>query len=95
MFLFDSLIVNGIRFVLDKVAHAVDSEVGDVDRLREELLAAHSRFDLGEIDADELAAVEARVIPLLREARREAADAIAGMSAVGADVRFVSDDDDE
>jgi hypothetical protein len=63
----DSLLVGGLRFVLDKVAQAVDRELQNPERLREELLEAQLRHELGEIDAGELAAIEAGVLARLRE----------------------------
>jgi hypothetical protein len=63
----DRLFVGGLRFVLDKIAQAVDRELQNPERLREELLAAQMRHELGEIDAAELAAIEADLVARLRE----------------------------
>ena len=49
MFLLDTLLIGGIRFVLDKVAAAVDTELNDDTALREQLLAAQMRVELGEM----------------------------------------------
>ena len=78
MFILDSLLVGGIRFVLDKVAAAVDQELNDADRLREELLAAQMRYELGEIGDDEFAALEADLLARIRElkARQQGDDAL-------------------
>ena len=35
MFLLDSLLIGGLRFVLDKVAAAVDTELNDVFQVQE------------------------------------------------------------
>ena len=43
MFILDSLLIGGMRFVLDKVAAAVDTEMNDDTALREQLLAAQMR----------------------------------------------------
>jgi hypothetical protein len=67
----DRLLIGGLRFVLDKVAAAVDSELDDPARLREELLAAQMRHELGEIDDRELAELEAELLPRLRRLREE------------------------
>jgi hypothetical protein len=67
--LLDSLLVGGIRFVLDKVATAVDQEMNDEGRLREELLAAQMRYELGEMSDEEFADFEADVLARLREIR--------------------------
>jgi hypothetical protein len=69
MFLLDSLLVGGLRFVLDKVAAVVDSELNDDTALREQLLAAQMRVDLGEITQDEFDALEAEILARLREIR--------------------------
>ena len=46
----DTLLVGGLRFVLGKIAAAVDAELTDDTVWREELLAAQMRLELGEID---------------------------------------------
>ena len=75
MLIVDRMLVGGIRFVLGKVAAAVDAELNDDSRLREELLAAQMRLELGEISQDEFAAFEADVLARLREIReRQRAD---------------------
>jgi len=42
----DSLLIGGIKFVLGKIVQAVDAEMNDEGRLREELLAAQMRLEL-------------------------------------------------
>ena len=69
MFLLDSLLIGGIRFVLDKVAAAVDTELNDDTALREQLLAAQMRLELGELTQEEFDTVEADVVARLREIR--------------------------
>lgn len=69
MFILDSLFVGGIRFVLDKVAAAVDTELNDDAALREQLLAAQMRAELGEISQEEFAKLEADILTRLREIR--------------------------
>jgi hypothetical protein len=65
----DKMLIGGIKFVLGKVAAAVDAELNDDTRLREELLAAQMRLELGEITAEEFAALESEVLVRLREIR--------------------------
>ena len=79
MFLLDSLLIGGLRFVLDKVAAAVDSELNDDGALRDELLAAEMRLELGEITPPEFDAVEKDILARLREIRdrRQGGDAAA------------------
>jgi hypothetical protein len=86
----DSLLFGGIRFVLDKLATVVDGEMNDETSLREELLAVQMRFELGEIEEDELAATEAEIMARLREIRaeREGNAGSSGTRVVGVDVTF-------
>jgi gas vesicle protein GvpG len=63
----DKLLVKGIRFVLDKVIQAADQEFNDASSLREQLLQAQMRRELGEISEEELAQVEADIVDRLRE----------------------------
>jgi Gas vesicle protein G len=65
----DKILIGGIKFVLGKVAAAVDAELNDDTRLREELLAAQMRLELGEISAAEFAQLEAEMLGRLREVR--------------------------
>jgi hypothetical protein len=69
MFLLDSLLVGGLRFVLDKVAAAVDTELNDDTALREQLLAAQMRLELGEISQKEFEVIETDLLARLREIR--------------------------
>ncbi|MFL6197811.1 MAG: gas vesicle protein GvpG [Thermoanaerobaculia bacterium] len=69
MLILDSLLVGGIRFVLDKVAAAVDQEMNDEGRLREELLAAQMRYELGEISDEDFLEFQDDVLLRLREIR--------------------------
>jgi hypothetical protein len=65
----DRMLVGGIKFVLGKVAAAVEAELNDDSHLREELLAAQMRFELGEIGDEELRALEADLLARLRVIR--------------------------
>ena len=69
MFILDSLLVGGLRFVFDKIAAAVDTELNDDSALREQLLAAQMRMELGEISQVEFDALEADILERLREIR--------------------------
>jgi hypothetical protein len=72
----DTLLIGGIKFVLGKVAAAVDAELNDDTHLREELLAAQMRLELGEITEAEFAAAERELLDAIRAVRegRERAD---------------------
>ena len=81
MFILDSLLIGGIRFVLDKVAAAVETELNDDTALREQLLAAQMRVELGEMTEAEFAGLEADIIARLREIReRRQGNEAAGLS---------------
>jgi hypothetical protein len=69
MIILDTLLIGGLRFVLDKVATAVDAELNDDTALREQLLAAQMRLELGEIGQPEFDLLEADVLARLREIR--------------------------
>ena len=66
MFILDSLLIGSLRFVLDKVAAAVESEMQDDTVLREQLLEAQMRLELGEITDDEFAAIETDLLERIR-----------------------------
>ncbi|HET8646824.1 MAG TPA: gas vesicle protein GvpG [Vicinamibacteria bacterium] len=100
MILLDSLLLGGIRFVLDKLATAVDRELNDETHLREQLLDAQMRLELGEIGEEEFARLEADVLARLREVRerqRGASDGLAGgdYKVTGVEATFVGDEHDE
>jgi hypothetical protein len=69
VFILDSLLVGGLRFVLDKVALAVDQEANDEGAIRETLLDAQMRLELGELSEKEFSAIESDLIKQLRDAR--------------------------
>ncbi len=69
MLLFDKLLIGGVRFVLDKLAVSVDGELNDDTRLREELLAAQMRVELGEMSQEAFEALEDEVLARIREIR--------------------------
>jgi predicted dinucleotide-utilizing enzyme len=95
MFLLDTLLVNGISFVLDKVATIADQELNDPVRQRERLLEAQLKLESGEIGEDEFAAIEADVFARIREikARTQPADTIVDEEHRVAGVEITIDDD--
>ncbi len=66
MFILDTILIGGLRFVFDKIATAVDSELDDDSHLREQLLAGQMRLELGEISEAEYDALEADLHDRLR-----------------------------
>jgi Gas vesicle protein G len=102
MFLLDTLLIGGLRFVLDKVASAAEQELDDVDRLREELLAAQMRVELGEMREEDFADFERDILSrmrAIREAREgETATGVVGkrgtLRVTGVEATFGGDEDE-
>jgi hypothetical protein len=67
MLIIDNLIIAGVRFVLDKVAAAVETEMNDDSVLRERLLEAQMRVELGEMTQEEFDVFEDDVLARIRE----------------------------
>ena len=67
MLIIDSLIISGVRFVLDKVAAAVETEMNDDSTLRQHLLEAQMRLELGEMTQQEFDDFEADIVARIRE----------------------------
>ncbi len=95
MFLLDSLLVNGIQFVLDKIATVADNELNDPQRQQERLLEAQLRLENGEIDDATFAEVEADVFARIREikARTQPQESIVDEEHRVAGVEITVDDD--
>ena len=96
MLIIDRMLVGGIKFVLGKIAAAVDSELNDDSKLREELLAAQMRLELGELSAEEFTALERDVLGRLREIRerRKGKEPDAGeMKVTGIEATAYSDEE--
>jgi hypothetical protein len=92
--LIDSLLIGGIRFVFDKLAQAVDAELTDDTVLREELLAAQMRLELGEITEEEFAETEASLLRRIREVREKhtATPAAGELRIAGVDAEFAGEE---
>ena len=69
MFILDTILVGGLRFVFDKIAAAVDTELNDDTHLRDQLLAAQMRVELGEMSPSAFDEFEADILARLREIR--------------------------
>jgi hypothetical protein len=67
MFILDSLLIGSLRFVLDKVVAAAEAEMQDDAALRDRLLEAQMRLELGEISGEEFAEIERDVLVAIRE----------------------------
>jgi hypothetical protein len=89
----DTLLIGGFTFVLRRIAEAVDAQLEDVDTLREDLLAAQMRLELGEITEAEFAEVERTVLERLRELRQRSeaeGGAAAGLRVTGVEAITVA-----
>jgi hypothetical protein len=69
MLIVDSLLISGIRFVLDKVAAAVETEMNDDSALRQQLLEAQMRVELGEMTQGEFDTLETDLLARIRDIR--------------------------
>ena len=67
MFILDSLLIGSLRFVLDKIVQAAENEAQDDSALRDMLLEAQMRLELGEITQDEFSEIEREVVTAMRE----------------------------
>lgn len=67
MLIIDSLIISGVRFVLDKVAAAVETELNDDSVLRDRLLDAQMRVELGEMTQAEFDELEVEILARIRD----------------------------
>jgi gas vesicle protein GvpG len=67
MFILDSLLVGSLRFVLDKIVAAAEAEAQDDSALREQLLEAQMRLELGEISEEAFVALETDLLARIRE----------------------------
>src|SRR5688500_17739562 len=65
----DDLLLGAFRFVLSRLAEAVDAELTDDRVYREELLAAQMRVELCEISEEEFAEIEKDLLAKIREVK--------------------------
>lgn len=97
MLIIDSLLISGIRFVLDKVAAAVETEMNDDAVLRERLLDAQMRVELGEMSQEEFDQLEVDILARIREIKArqrggEVAISPADMKVTGIEATFEGDE---
>jgi len=67
MFILDSLMISGIRWALETALTAAEAEMNDDSVLREQLLEAEMRREMGEISDDEFQEIEADLLGRIRE----------------------------
>jgi len=80
MFFLDSLLIGGLRFVLDKLVAVAQAELQDDTVLRERLLNAQMRLELGELTNEEFTEIERDVFDRIRERRGAQPSAISMVS---------------
>lgn len=69
MFLLDSLLIDGLKFVMDKLLQVAEAELNDDTVIRERLLDAQMRLEQGELSLEEFTEIEQDVFARLREIR--------------------------
>jgi hypothetical protein len=93
MFLLDSLLIGGLRFVLDKVAAVAEQELESVDSLNRALVEAQFQLEEGAISEEEFAAAERALLARLRELKRDAPSQLADADSFDG-IEVTVDDDD-
>jgi hypothetical protein len=93
----DSLLISGVRFVLDKLAAAVETELNDDGALREQLLAAQMRLELGELGQEDFDEIEADLLARIRDIKArqrggESAISPRDMKVTGIEATFEGDE---
>jgi hypothetical protein len=96
VFILDSLLIDGLGFVFDKIRVAADAEEDDEAGLREALLEGQTQLESGEMSEDAYAALERDILERLGAARRRRQGepiSVANSRVTGVDVQFTGDDD--
>jgi hypothetical protein len=70
MFILDSLMIAGIRWALETALTAAEAEMNDDSVLREQLLEAEMRREMGEISDEEFQEMEADLLARIREIKQ-------------------------
>lgn len=70
MFLLDSLMISGIQWAMKTVVAAAEAEMNDDSVLREQLLEAEMRREMGEISNEEFGEIEATLLGRIREIKQ-------------------------
>jgi hypothetical protein len=95
VFILDTLLIGSLRFVLDKVVDAAEAEMHDDSALREQLLEAQMHLELGEMSADEFAAIEQDLLARIRDikGRQQGALTISAQDKIaGIDIETYKDE---
>ena len=82
MFILDSLLINGIKFALEKVVQVAEQELENPEALQQRLIEAQMQLEEGTIDEETFAQIEADIFARIRELKgNEASGGIADPSA--------------
>jgi hypothetical protein len=94
MFILDSLLINGISFVLDKVREVAEQQLDSPAVLQQQLLEAQLQLEEGAIDEATFAKIERDLFARIRELKH--AEPVGGIAdAAGFDQVEVEIADDE
>jgi len=93
MFLLDSLLIGGLRFVLDKVVAVAEQELDSVDSLNRALVEAQLQLEEGTITEEAFAQTERTLLARLRELKRDAPSGLATADSFDG-IEVTVDDDD-
>ena len=67
MFILDSLMISGLKWVMNTVVTSAEAEMNDDTALREQLLAAEMQREMGEITDEDFAELERDLLARIRE----------------------------
>jgi hypothetical protein len=84
VFLLDSLMISGLRWVMNTVVTAAEAEMNDDTALREQLLDAEMRRETGEISDQEFEELEADLLARIREIKERREGGGSGPLSMGA-----------
>jgi hypothetical protein len=95
MFILDSLLINGIKFALEKVVQVAEQELDNPEALQQRLIEAQMQLEEGQIDEDTFAQIESDIFARIRELRGdEATGGIADANAFDEiEVEIVDEDE--
>ena len=92
MFLLDSLMISGIKWVMNTVITSAEAEMNDDTTLREQLLEAEMRREMGEISDEEFGELEADLLGRIREIKERREGASGSLTFGGAEPAETSGD---
>ena len=92
MFLLDSLMISGIKWVMNTVITSAEAEMNDDTALREQLLEAEMRREMGEISDDEFVELEADLLGRIREIKHRREGGSGPLEMGGAEAVEKTDD---